>query len=410
MKLSMNSIKSARRKHGDPVSAVLSDDRRQKRMSYSHLNNIKKKQGVEPPPDASSITLFRPNDIKTKTGQTMKSGMGYDKAVGDIDRGIPLSQKRDTPPLLVRKDSTVEKQPPIPSSSTARRSSVAEAVAFATKIQNAAALKSPNVVSPTTTSDTKEHVDTTAQVVTSSRPLPAISRPERRTTSHSSDSSKPLAPFPPRRNSSGSVIMSPETPMVGIPQPPMIGVIPTLTQDASRVWMGELTYSKEFASLGVIRLFIPQSSTRIKNLPPFSDSSLCLQKLVSAHYLTKKWFSPFAHPSKKPECLTVEFESDQAQKSLVDMLRNTDSAGIVLEKTCTLLFYFKHNDRLRTLFNTDTSSCPIGVALLQPIELSDAITEESKADQVHFPSRLGLIASFSCPEECHTMEFSYQKI
>lgn len=394
----MDSIKPAKRKPGETVNTVRSDDRRQKPLSYSHMNNIKKRQAQEPPPDTSAIALFRPNDILTNTAQTMKSGRGYEKAIGDIDTAISLSKTKDASHIRERRESIVEKQPPrkIP---PGRRSSVTDALAIATKVKSETAPKfgekpnSPIVDSPVKSpvdafSDTMEDVETGVLVDAWLKPG-SISATESRRMSFSSGDSRPPRPLPPRRNSSGSSMMSPETPPIDSSQPPAIGVLPTLTEDVGRIWSGDLLYSKDHASLGPIRLLIPQSSIRLEKLPTFSGSALHLQKLVSAQYLSKKWLSPSAHINKKPECLIVEFQTIQAQKTLVDILRSTDSAGLVLEKTCTLLFFFKHNDRLRPLFNLDTSSSPIGVALLQPTTISEGITKESRADEVPpFPQRI----------------------
>jgi len=88
------------------------------------------------------------------------------------------------------------------------------------------------------------------------------------------------------------------------------------------------------------------------------------------------------HPSKKPECLRVEFQNQDAQTALLDALRTVDAAGLVLEATCTLLFFFKHNERLRTLFNGDGSSNPIGVALLGPIAPPDLSSQTYTGDEV----------------------------
>ena len=162
-----------------------------------------------------------------------------------------------------------------------------------------------------------------------------------------------------------------------------IDILPTLPEDGGRTWTGELLYSKDFASFGTIRLLIPQSSTRIEKLPSFTTPSLHLSKLISTSYLGKKWFSATAHPSKKPECLVVEFQNSHAQKMLADYFKKTDSAGLVLGNSYILIFFLKYNDRLRPLFNGDASSSPIGVALLhESLNIPEFITKASKADDV----------------------------
>ena len=99
MKRSMDSIKPAKRKSGEPVNTVRTDDRRSKPMSYSHINNVKKKQGQEPPPDTSAIAVFRPDAVLTTTARNMKTGMGYEKAVGDIETAISLTHHAPEPAL-----------------------------------------------------------------------------------------------------------------------------------------------------------------------------------------------------------------------------------------------------------------------------------------------------------------------
>jgi hypothetical protein len=168
--------------------------------------------------------------------------------------------------------------------------------------------------------------------------------------------------------------------------PNMVNIVKRLNEDPGprRMWTGELVYSKKQAPLGQIRLHIPQSSTRITKLPVFSSERLCIAKMISSQYLNKRWFSPTANPSKKPECLLVEFLDKDAQKTLVHALRITDSAGLVFEETCTLLFFFKPNERVRILFNGDGSIAqnPIGVALLDPIKLPATSSQIYPGDEV----------------------------
>ena len=392
MKRSMDSIKPAKRKLGQRVNTARADDRRSKPMSYSQINNIKKKQGQEPPPNASAIAVFRPDAVLTTTARNMKTGMGYEKAVGDIDTAISLTQKRDASPFLERKEPMVEKLHP--ANPPGRRPSVTEALAIATKITSEAAPKSQEksispfvspvkssvkgpVKSPVAISDTMEGVDTNVLQGAWLRTTPASPTLVRRA---SFSSAEPPQPLPPRRNSSSGFTMSPTSD--GFPNS-AIDILPTLAENGGRTWTGELLYSKDLASFGTIRLLVPQSSTRIEKLPSFSAPSLHLTKLISTSYLSKKWFSATAHPSKKPECLVVEFQNNQAQKFLVDILKNTDSAGLVLENSCILIFFLKYNDRLRSLFHGDASSSPIGVALLhETLNIPEFITKPSRADEV----------------------------
>jgi len=391
MKRSMDSIKPAKRKSRQTLNTVRADDRRSKPMSYGQINSIKKKQAQEPPPDTSAIAVFRPDAVLTATARNMKTGRGYEKAVGDIDTAISLTQRRDTSPFLERKEQIVEK--PQPANPLGRRPSVTEALAIAAKITSEAApkpreksrsplistVKSP-VKSPVVISDTVEDVDPAVLQDAWLRTSPASPTQVRSASFSSTESSRPPRPLPPRRNSSTGFTMSPTSD--SFPNT-AIDILPTLAEDGGRTWTGELLYSKDFASFGTIRLLIPQSSTRIEKLPSFSAPSLHLSKLISTSYLCKKWFSANVHPSKKPECLVVEFQNNQAQKTLADILKTTDSAGLVLEDSCILIFFLKYNDRLRPLFNGDASSSPIGVALLhQTLNIPDFITKASKADEV----------------------------
>jgi hypothetical protein len=170
------------------------------------------------------------------------------------------------------------------------------------------------------------------------------------------------------------------------------------------MWTGELLLSKENSSLGTIRLAIPQSSLKIEHLPAFSKPSICLRKMLSVQYLNKKWFSATAHPSKKPDCLQVHFQNRDAEKTLVDALRATDSAGLVLEETFTLLFFFKQNDRLRNLFNNDSAS-NVGVALLPGLNLTDMEAPVHPAAEV-FLLIFSPDFSFSLADGCHILDFS----
>ena len=390
MKRSMDSIKPAKRKSGQPVNTVRADDRRSKPMSYGQMNTIKKKQAQEPPPDASAIAVFRPDAVLTATAKKMKTGMGYEKAVGDIDTVISLTQRKETS-LLERKEPIIEK--PRLTNPLGRRPSVTEALARAAKITSeaiprareksmsplASPVKSP-VKSPVAISDTMEDVDTAVLQGTWFRTSPASPIQVRRASFSSTESSRPPRPLPPRRNSLTGFTTSPISD--SFPNS-AIDVLPSVAEDVGRTWTGELLYSKDSASFGTIRLLIPQSSTRIKKLPSFSAPSLHLSKLISTSYLSKKWFSATVHPSKKPECLVAEFQNNQAQKTLADILKNTDSSGLVLENSCILIFFLKYNDRLRPLFNGDASSSPIGVALLhETLNIPEYITNASKADEV----------------------------
>jgi hypothetical protein len=389
---SLESIKPAKRKPGNALNGVKSDDKRQKPMTLSHLNNIKKKQAQEPPPDVSAIAVFRPDAVITTAARTMKSGRGYGNAVGDIETAISLSQKGDTFPLPEHKESATSK-PPVekPTLPLRRRSSVlTEALALAAKIRDEATPKpqekqlsptlSPLKISTNLFSESTEEAE--PSTLADAWPKRAAS-PPRRASYSSGESSRPYASPLRRRTSSGDSILSPKKPTFDGREPLAIDTLPTLTEDGSRTWTGELLYSDDLASFGTIRLFIPQSSTRIKQLPTFSGSSICLRKVVSVQYLSQKWFPSTAAPSEKPECLVAEFHDRDAQIQLIDALRNTDSAGLVFEETCTLLFFFKRNDRLRPLFNVESSSNPIGVALLEPMKMPNTILEAIKSDEVN---------------------------
>ena len=390
---SMNSIKPARRKPVDSVNTHQPDERFKNRpLSLSHRNNIKKRQGQEPPPDATAISVFRPDAVLTNAARTMKSGRGYEKAIGDIDTAISISQasgfgdQKTEPPKPV----IAEKAPESPKQRS-RKSSVTDAISNALKFRDNNRSKtvdtSPVIRSPVSPVRTfpepiEEEPDTNASANAQPNNAPVPARSPIRRTSYSADSSKlPEQQLPPPRKNSGSYIIPRIIPTSDIVQPPQSDILPTLAEDASRTWTGELLFSKELASLGQVRLFIPQSSIRIKQLPKLG-SSIWLTKMLSAQYLSTRWFSKTAHPNKKPECLLVEFLNKDAEKTLVDALRNTDSAGLVCEETFTLLFFFKHNERLRMLFNGNASSGPVGVALLDGVNIEAPAAQVSKADEV----------------------------
>lgn len=392
---SMNSIKPARRKTGEAVNSLQPDERRQKLLNMSYRNNIKRKQRQEPPPDASAIAVFRPDAVLTSGARSMKSGRGYEKAVGDIDTAISISQSATSAPLsadsVEPKSAITEKSAESPTPRR-RRSSVSDAISQALKFRDenkpeavdvSPVIQSP--VSPVNTFSETVAEGTGTQALAEARlknaHAPMLS-PTRR-ASYSAESSRPPQRPPPLRSDSTGNVNVPLRIIAASDtfQTPEIDILPTLSEDDSRTWTGELLYSKERSSLGQIRLLIPQSSIRIKQLPKLG-SSICLSKMLSVEYLSRKWFSKTAHPSKKPECLLVEFESKEAQKRIVDALRNTDSAGLVCEETFTLLFFFKHNDRLRMLFNGDASSGPIGVALLDGVNIEATEFPVSEADEV----------------------------
>lgn len=389
---SMNSIRPARRKPGESINTVQPDERRQRNvtnLTMSHRYNIKKRQAQEPPPDASAIAVFRPDAVLTAAARTMKSGRGYENAIGDIDTAISISQATpagDRKPE--RKPDAVEKGTESPKVRS-RRSSVTDAVSNALKFRDEnktrvseTSLVTRSPVSPVNifAESIDEEVDTNAlaDAWLKNAPIPVHSSPRR--ASFSAESSR-LPEQPPRHNSISTQNAPRIIPASDSNQPPGIEILPALSEDASRTWTGELLYSKERASFGPIRLFIPQSSIRIKQLPKLG-SSICLMKMLSTQYLSQKWFSKTAHPTKKPECLLVEFQNKDSQTKLVDALRKTDSAGLVCEENFTLIFFFKHNERLRMLFNGDASSGPIGVALLEGVKLEALDAPSSKADEV----------------------------
>ena len=390
---SINSIKPARRKPGEAVNSLPPEERRQKLLTMSHRNSIKKKQRQEPPPNPNAIAMFRPDAVLTSGARSMKSGRGYEKAIGDVDTAISISQPSTSAPLSadsVESKSTITEKRAESPAPRRRRSSVSDAISQALKFRDEnkpeSADVSPVVQSPLSpvnplVETVAEDADTQALAEAWLKNAhPPMLSPRRR-ASYSAESSRPQR-SPPRRNSTINVnvpsIIAASDPF----QPPEINIPPTLSEDDSRTWTGEILYSKERSSLGSIRLLIPQSSKRIKQLPKLG-TSVWLSKMISAEYLSRKWLSKTAHPTKKPECLLVEFESKEAQKSIVDALRNTDSAGLVCEETFTLLFFFKHNDRLRMLFNGDASSGPIGVALLDGVKIEATEFPVSEADEVY---------------------------
>jgi len=407
---SLNAIKPAKRKAGQTNSAVRSDDRRGLPKSLSHLNNIKKKQRQELPPDPSQIAVFRPDSVLTSAGRSMRAGVGFDKAVGDVETAISLAQRRDSPPFVERKEPPVEKL--IPSVPPGRRTSVTEALAKASKIREEAGPPKQRpklspilamIQSPKDVDLPMEDIDANVLAEAWLNP-PSVSPPHPRRNSFSSpESYHPARPPPPRRNSTAVVHASPEPEPF---EPSTIDVMPAVPEDSSRTWTGELLYSKDLASFGMIRLHIPESSIRIPKLPTFGGATIRLKKLVSAQYLNEKWLSTTAHPSKKPECLIAEFANPGSQTALVHLLQNSSSAALVIEETCTLIFFPKQNSRLRPLFNVDSSSNPIGVALLNPLENFDSsIAEPSPLDEVRSLSNY-LTCSFFLNDDYRTVLFS----
>jgi hypothetical protein len=369
---SLNAIKPAKRKPGETVNTIQSDERRQKTIpkTLRGLNNLKKKQAQEPPPDTSAIATFRPDSVLTKAARTMRSGRGYENAVGDIETAISMAHSRNTSPIVEEPKAIPDNKPQeVP---RVRQSSVSEAIARAAKIHDENTLKSASH-SPVTplkqfhaqSDDAETALFAEAWLKNSNAPR----SPPLRRSSFSAES-RSSRPAPPRLNSTGSIPQSDEISPIEPFQSPTVYVLPTLSEDGSRTWTGVLLYSKENSSLGPIRLTIPQSSVKIKQLPAFSKVSICLRSMVSVQYLSQKWFSASAHPSKKPDCLQVQFQNRDSEKKLVDIFRVTDSGGLVLGETFTLLFFFKQNDRLRNLFNNDSTSS-VGVALLPALKLGD---------------------------------------
>lgn len=395
----LTAIKPAKRKPGQNTPSLRTDDRRRP-MTLSHLNNIRKKQAQEPPPDTSAIAVFRPDAVFTSAARTMRSGRGFQNAIGDIDTAISISQTKDVLPPPERRPSISEiKQLPHPQSKpreTASRPSVTDALARASRIRDEAnppprtreetmssltsrprsPIRSP-VKSPTklSTPSTASPMDIDTAALTKAwfepRHLPSQDLPPPRKKSiPGRDSYRPAPPVARLDHGDNRNYLN-EMPTIAPSEPPTIDSVPQLNEDSGRTWTGELVYSDKRTSFGQIRLFIPQSSTRIDKLPVFSGTRLHLSKIISAQYLNQRWLSPAAHPSKKPECLHVEFQSKDKQKALIEALRWTDSAGLVFEESCTLCFFFKPNERIRALFSGDGSSNPVGVALLDPIKLPE---------------------------------------
>jgi hypothetical protein len=384
-KRSLNAIKPAKRKPGETAPNVQSDDRRQKvkpPLTLMGRNNLKKKQRQEPPPDTSAIATFRPNTILTKAARNMRSGRGIEKAVGDIDTAI-LAQTKDTSPIVEEPKATPERKSV--DTTPTRRNSVSDAIARAAKIRDEEGQRTASQSPISPFKPLQLHSDDAETALLSEAWQKGAGPPPSPTLRRASYSAEPRPPrpAPPRLNSTGKIPTSAETSPIDPAPVPMVDVLPTLTENDNRTWTGELLFSKENSSLGTIRLAIPQSSVKIKQLPAFSNPSICLRKMLSVQYLAKKWFSATVHPSKKPDCLLVHFQNRDSEKTLVDALRATDSAGLVLEETFTLLFFFKQNDRLRNLFNNDSTS-NIAVALLPGLNLTDLETPVHPSAEV-FP-------------------------
>jgi hypothetical protein len=105
--------------------------------------------------------------------------------------------------------------------------------------------------------------------------------------------------------------------------------------------------------------------------------------MMSTRYLTKKMFAINPLLYTKPECLLVDFTEADAQTKLVDVFRKMDCVGVVLEESCTLLFYFRPDDRLRNLFNGGGSTAPMSVAVLPPFNIANSASANPKGAEVY---------------------------
>jgi Chromo (CHRromatin Organisation MOdifier) domain len=395
-------LKPAKRAPGETVpSTIRSDDRRTKMpLTLAGRNNIKKKQRQEPAPDMGEIAMFNPASVLTPGGRTMKSGRGVEGAIGSIDKVIaqrtieprrPLERKEpraESP----RKQSTTQAGLDL----SARRPSVADAINNAEKIQEGAArrprepardispirspnrspIRSPIIEEPELSPEINTSIlkDAWLKGIPASRPSPQKPRGrgfQRDTAPNRSNTDAFRPPASHRRNTSDNQPMSPDFPMTESFHPPSMEVPPIVAQDASRTWDGELLYGRGTKSLGTIRLSVPQSSIRLETIPLFSGPSLSLTKMISTRYLTTKMFLAKPQSSAKPECLLVDFTETDSQTKLVDIFRKMDCAGVVLEEFCTLVFYFRLDDRLRNLFNGGGSTAPISVAVLPPFNIAN---------------------------------------
>ena len=398
----LNAIKPAKRKPGTAQAAAPMDDRRPKFLSLSAQNAIKKKQAQEPPPDASKIAVFRPDAVLTANARNMRSGRGFNKAVGDIDTAISLVQKQQSAPIAEVKESKAilsSQAPPLQTSPPSRRSlAFAEALTNASKTMSIATQAQSTAISPIKASPTRSS-NAGRQASPEQSPTSPTHLARRASIMSPIFQSRPSEHIsPPRRHSTTEVPMFFDSSSTGYE--PMMDILPVLAEDNTRTWSGELLYSKDKVSLGTIRLLVPPISTKIVTIP-VSGTSLCLAKVVSTEYIGSKWLPAFNRRGK-PEYLSLEFQDRDQQKFLADLLRNMDSAGLVLEETCTLLFFIKSNERLRPLLQTDSSSSPIGVAVLQPIKDAEAYTTPSPADDlllVKHASYNGILLSEDLPRE-----------
>lgn len=371
-----------------------------KPLSLSRQNAWRKKRQEEPAPDVNALPVFRPADVLTAAGKSMRSGLGVQHAVGNIDTAISMVHEQIQPTSAVSEGFPREYSPR-PSSRERRKS-----VQSDPRMEDVTSkLSDAEITSFWFNSSTQRPPETSASH------LPPVSSavnalPRSRTVS--GDTAVPRKyPPPVRRLSASSASRNVEATSATSQSPSKI--LPT---PETRTWTGELVYSSEREPLGGIRLNVPEASTRILRVPKFSGETLHLEKLVPIHFIVNKWLSPEVHRTRKPVCLAIHFINNDSEIKLADILQRTQSVGLVLEQTCTIVFFNKLNERSRSLFALDgvSNSGAIGVAILQPLNPFKSLKTSSPVDKVRLFSFHVLMASFSMSARRHTMASSFRRI
>jgi Chromo (CHRromatin Organisation MOdifier) domain len=401
-----------------------------KPLSLSRQNALRKKRREEPAPDVNAIPVFRPADVLTAAGKAMRSGLGVAHAVGNIDTAISMVHEQIQPT-----SAKSEKFPPSAVSENFPPSAVSERFPTSAKSEGFPVEPPGRPYSPerreSVQSDSLMDDLTNDEILslwpslnsTASPPRPSetsalhfppvssTSRalPRSRSARHSvsGDTAVPNKPPPARRPSLNLASRNVESASAMSLSPSKI--LPT---PETRTWTGELVCSAEREPFGGIRLTVPDASTRIQTVPKFGGATLHLEKLVPIHFVASRWLSPEADHTRKPPCLAVLFINNDSEIKLADILQRTQSVGLVLERTCTIVFFNKANERSRLLFDLDrvSNSGAIGVAVLQPLSLSKSLKDNSPVDEVRLFSFHVLTASFSTCARQHTMASSSRPI
>jgi hypothetical protein len=350
-----------------------------KPLSLSRQNAWRKKRQEEPAPDVSALPVFRPTDVLTAAGKAMRSGLGVKHAVGNIDTAISMVHEQIQPTSAVSEKFPAE---PSPRPSSPERKKTVQSDSRMKDVTPPLSEKDIeflwtgfNSSLPGPSGTSASHFPPAPSTLNS---LPR-SRSKRR-SSASGDTAFPNKHPPPARPFSATVASRNVEPTGAMSLSPS-KIFPT---PETKTWTGELVYSSEREPLGAIRLNVPEASTRILQIPIFGGETLHLEKLVPIHFVANKWLSPKEHHTRKPACLAIHFINNDNEIKLADIFQRTQSVGLVLEPTCTIVFFNKLNERSRSLFALDgiSNSGAIGVSILQPLNISKSLKDNSPVDEV----------------------------